>query len=190
MGKRGLTLIEVVAALGIMGIGIVGILALFPTGLKQSEQAANYTTGAILGEYVIEQVRLRQGEITPGSTTAAALTTLDWDNYTHGGTSHTFDATVNPPDGDAYGTGEKIVKQSSGSLTDTDMYSRYEVTLKFDKVLTVTSGGSVMPNNAFDLPSGGESLMQVTVTVRWPRATTEDQRARQNTMTFVTFIRP
>jgi len=201
IGSRGLTLIEVVAALGIIAVGIVGILALFPTGLKQSGEAADRTTGAILGEYVVEQVRLNHELIGPDFDTDRALRVdaLNWPNYNFQGKTYTFDADADGDDDpltlpsgvDAYGSGEQIMKQmpapiQPGDLTDTDLYSRYEVTLKFDTVL----GKNGAPNDAFTLPSGGKELMQVTVTIRWPRAKDEKGRVKQNTMTFVTFIRP
>jgi len=196
IGSRGLTLIEVVAALGIIAVGIVGILALFPTGLKQSGEAADRTTGAILGEYVVEQVRLRQGEIKDTDLTPDALRTLGWDDYTYESKQYTFVDPDDPafPAGKNLGTGEQIVKQmpspiSYPDLTNTDLYSRYEVTLRFDKILKGVSSGNPVYNDSFT--TGGKTeLMQVTVTIRWPRAATPDERKKQNTMTFVTFIRP
>lgn len=179
--NTGLTLIEVVASLGIIAVGLVGLLALFPVGIEASARAGDRTSAALLGEYVIEQVRLNQDKIKPSDSTTLALNTLDWKDYTYGAPArtYTFDA-----DGSGdYGSGEQIVKQSgtpNSDLTDTELYSRYEVTLKFDQIVN---------NNGFT--SGGDKyLMQVTVTVRWPRAFSNAERDKQSTMTFVTYIRP
>lgn len=192
IGSRGLTLIEVVAALGIIAVGIVGILALFPTGLKQSGEAADRTTGAILGEYVVEQVRLQQKLVEDDDTTADALQHLGWDDYTYESKQYTFVDPDDPafPAGKSLGTGEQIVKQMASpisypDLTDTDLYSRYEVTLNFEEIRK----DKTTTNTAFTV-GGKKELMQVTVTIRWPRAKDDKERAKQNTMTFVTFIRP
>jgi len=179
--NRGLTLIEVVTALGVIAVGLVGLLAIFPVGMQASARAADRTAAALLGEYVIEQVRLQQSEIETGDETPQALGTLGWDDYTYGGESYTF----NPesPGGKRFGSGEQIVKQSptpNSDLTDQELYSRYEVTLMFGKVLD-------KDGNEIESLSG---LKQVTVTIRWPRATSTAERKRQDTMTFVTYIRP
>jgi len=176
--NRGLTLIEVVTALGVIAVGLVGLLAIFPVGMQASARAADRTAAALLGEYVIEQIRLQQSEIETADDTAQALTTLGWDDYTYDGKQYTF----NPesPGSKRFGSGEQIVKQNRDDLTDQELYSRYEVTLMFDKVLN-------KDGDPIDSLSG---LKQVTVTIRWPRATSTAERKRQDTMTFVTYIRP
>jgi len=198
--NKGVTLVEVVASLGIIAVGLVGLLALFPVGIEASARAGDRTTAALLGEYVIEQVRLHQDQIAPSNSTTQALTALDWGDYSYGTPSkdYTF---VDPDDpgfpNKNYGSGEQIIWQrqnpdnpydpddphdTSNGLSDTELYSRYEVTLKFDEIVD---------NDGFSNPSGTEHyLMQVTVTVRWPRAFSNAERDKQNTMTFVTYIRP
>lgn len=47
---RGFTLVEMVAALAIFSIGILGILALFPVGIEANKRAADLTTAATLGQ--------------------------------------------------------------------------------------------------------------------------------------------
>jgi len=173
-----MTLIEVVAALGIIAVGLVSLLSLFPVAIDASARAGDHTTAAILGEYVIEQVRLRQGDIEPNDDTDAALTTLEWGRYLYKSKWHTFDATTNTTDD--YGSGEQIVEQSANDLTDQELYSRFEVTLEFGQI-----DGTGVFNDA-----GNHALMQVTVTVRWPRASSDAERDAQKTMTFVTYIRP
>ncbi len=189
--KAGMTLIEVVASLGIIGVGIVGILALFPVAIDATARTTDRTAAMLLGQYVIDQVRLHHDDIEAGFTTDKALKALDWGVYKdRAGNNYTFDATVVPSKGDGYGSGEQIVKQLEHPENDPDAhppglneqhtYSRFEVALDFGKVLT-QNGGAI---------SGFPGLMQVTVTIRWPRAYSDEGRRRQNTITFVTYIRP
>lgn len=199
--SKGLTLIEVVASLGIIAVGLVGLLALFPVGIEASARAGDRTSAALLGEYVIDQVRLLEDKIGPSDTTSDALDSskLNWEDYIYDGKTFTFDAdAAGTP---YFGSGEQIIWQRqnpdalydpdnpqdpNNGLSDTELYSRYEVTLKFAEIVN---------NNGFTNGSD-KYLMQVTVTVRWPRATStnagtrKDQQDKQSTMTFVTYIRP
>ncbi len=50
--QQGLTLIEILLALIVMVLGIVGILALFPPAIESSKVSMEETQGAILGESV------------------------------------------------------------------------------------------------------------------------------------------
>jgi len=51
-GERGLTLIEILLALIVMVLGIVGILALFPAAMESAKMSMEETQAAILGESV------------------------------------------------------------------------------------------------------------------------------------------
>ncbi len=53
----GFTLIEIVFALAVLLIGLVGVLALFPVGLTASKKAGDYTTAALVAEQVIANIR-------------------------------------------------------------------------------------------------------------------------------------
>lgn len=179
LNRRGFTLIEVVSALGIIAVGLVGLLALFPVGIDASARASDRSAAAVLGEYVIAQLHLLHEEIEADDDTAQALNALDWGDYTYKLRTYTFDAGASGN----FGSGEQIVKQSAtpnADLTDQELYSRYEVTLKFDEI--VDNSGFTDGNKKY--------LMQVTVTVRWPRAFSSAERDRQDTLTFVTYIRP
>jgi type II secretory pathway pseudopilin PulG len=204
--RTGFTLIEVVASLGIIGLGIVGILALFPVAIDAGARATDRTAAALLGQYVIDQIRLHQNQIAASDDTAAALQTIGWEDYSDlKGNDYTFkvDDPDDPdtlPGADAYGSGEQIVKQlahpentydannpddPNNGLSERHAYSRFEVALDFDEVRD--EGGDKMGG----FTSGGNKyLMQVTVTIRWPRAYSFEARLRQNTMSFVTYIRP
>jgi prepilin-type N-terminal cleavage/methylation domain-containing protein len=169
---RGVTLIEVVAALGIIAVGLVGLLALFPAAIQEGTRAGDRSTASVLGDYVVNEVHLREKQIQPGDNTAQALTALGWDDYAYWGRQHTFNA--DNPSSKNFGSGEQIVKQDATKLTDREQYSRYEVTLRFEDVPGFAAG----------------ALKRLTVTLRWPRAFTSNDRERQNKMTFVTYVRP
>ena len=55
--NSGFTLIEVVFALAVLLIGLVGVLALFPVGLTASKKAGDYTTAALVAEQVLANIR-------------------------------------------------------------------------------------------------------------------------------------
>jgi Tfp pilus assembly protein PilV len=192
-GRNGVTLIEIVAALGIIAVGIVGILALFPIAIEAGARAGNRTAAAVLGEYVVEQVRLRADLVKRGNSTAQMLDALNWGDYTYKGKQYTF---VDPHDptytnGKNLGSGEQIMWQrqqpdnaydpddpekTTNGLGDQEMYSRYEVTLRLTDI--------------DNKPFSNNELRKVIVTVRWPRAFNDNARRKQDTMQFVTFIRP
>ncbi len=54
--ERGLTLIEILLALIVMVLGIIGILALFPVAMDASKNAMETTQGAILSESVANSI--------------------------------------------------------------------------------------------------------------------------------------
>ena len=55
--KKGFTLLEIVFALAILVIGIVGVLAIFPVGLRASKRSGDFTMAAILAQRQMETVR-------------------------------------------------------------------------------------------------------------------------------------
>ena len=56
--EKGLTLIEVIFAVGILSVGLIAILSLFPAGLKMSQQATYTSRATILAQSIIEEIRL------------------------------------------------------------------------------------------------------------------------------------
>lgn len=58
MKKRGFSLLEILIALAVMLVGIVGVMSLFPVGLRASKVAENYTLAAILAQYAIDEAKL------------------------------------------------------------------------------------------------------------------------------------
>jgi len=57
--RDGFTLVEVLIALAILGIGIVGVTVLFPAALHDIQRASGATVSAILAESVIDDIRAR-----------------------------------------------------------------------------------------------------------------------------------
>ena len=55
--QKGFTLIEIVASLAIIGLGLIGILSLFPVGIDASKRAGDLTHATVLGQSVLNQIR-------------------------------------------------------------------------------------------------------------------------------------
>jgi prepilin-type N-terminal cleavage/methylation domain-containing protein len=55
--RRGFTLVEVIIALVILGIGLVGVIQLFPMGLRSCARAENGTRAAILAQQIMEALK-------------------------------------------------------------------------------------------------------------------------------------
>jgi len=56
--KGGFTLIEIAIALLILGVGLVGILSLFPVGFEAAGRANNLTVATILAQGLLESAKL------------------------------------------------------------------------------------------------------------------------------------
>lgn len=74
--KNGFTLLEIVVALGLLAIGILGVLSLFPVGLDAQKRALDYSNVRNLAEwkmadiyYEVHQVPLGPG-FPPSNPTA------------------------------------------------------------------------------------------------------------------------
>jgi type IV pilus assembly protein PilV len=70
--KSGFTLIEIIIALLILGVGLVGLLALFPVGFDAAGKASNIITATFLAQEQMEELK-RDGY--GGSTLTTALST-------------------------------------------------------------------------------------------------------------------
>ncbi|MCG2711617.1 MAG: type II secretion system GspH family protein [Candidatus Omnitrophica bacterium] len=55
--KNGFTLIEILIALMILGIGLVSVLAYLPTALDASKKAADITIAALVAQKYIEEIK-------------------------------------------------------------------------------------------------------------------------------------
>lgn len=77
--RRGVTLIEILLALIVMVLGIVGILALFPAALQQSKESMEETQAGITGESVAQALTnaLRFAQWNGTTTTYDVVMTHD-----------------------------------------------------------------------------------------------------------------
>ncbi len=55
--KNGFTLIEIIIALTILGIGLISVLAYLPVALDASKKAADMTTAALIAQKHIEEIK-------------------------------------------------------------------------------------------------------------------------------------
>ena len=56
--KRGFSLLELIIAIGVLSIGLVGVLQIFPVGLRASYRAGMMTRAAFLAKNKIEEVKM------------------------------------------------------------------------------------------------------------------------------------
>ena len=64
--KQGFTLMEILLAMSILIVGLVGILALFPAGLNATRKAMEDTNAALIAESVYSSLRASARQTTPG----------------------------------------------------------------------------------------------------------------------------
>jgi prepilin-type N-terminal cleavage/methylation domain-containing protein len=55
--KKGFTLLEIILALAILVIGVVGVLVIFPVGLRASKRGGDFTMATILAQRQMETIR-------------------------------------------------------------------------------------------------------------------------------------
>ena len=64
---HGLTLIEIIAAVGILAVGLIAILSLFPVGLDSARNASNLTTATLLSQSLIERLHMAAVQTPKGT---------------------------------------------------------------------------------------------------------------------------
>lgn len=64
--NAGFTLIEILISLGILVFGVVGILTLFPAGIKSTKKAAEETYAAFIADSVYASLRASASQMAPG----------------------------------------------------------------------------------------------------------------------------
>jgi prepilin-type N-terminal cleavage/methylation domain-containing protein len=142
---KGFTLIEVIAAIAIIAIGLVSLLALFPTGIGLNQQSAGTTSAILLCKEMMEQIKTAASSKT-GATSSEYVTFDDLANTT-GNEWYKFKKYEEP-----------AVAQERQVFPQNDLY---EVSIQFDDNITG------LPNDSnFEF-----MLVKVIVTAHWPRAT-------------------
>ena len=58
MNKRGFSLLELIIAIAVLAVGLVGVLQIFPIGLRASQRAGMMTKAAFLAQNKIEDIKL------------------------------------------------------------------------------------------------------------------------------------
>jgi len=65
-GSQGFTLIEVLIAMAIIGVGLVALVTLFPLGLRSSRLAGDFTTASFIGQQALDNIRASAQVYDPG----------------------------------------------------------------------------------------------------------------------------
>ncbi|MFH1854752.1 MAG: prepilin-type N-terminal cleavage/methylation domain-containing protein [Candidatus Omnitrophota bacterium] len=58
INKKGFSLLELIIAIGVLAIGLVGVLQIFPVGLRASQRAGMITKAAFLAQNKMEEVKM------------------------------------------------------------------------------------------------------------------------------------
>ena len=59
MRTRGFSLIEIVVALGLLATGLIGVIRLFPVGLRASKRSEVVSKAALLAQQQLEELKLK-----------------------------------------------------------------------------------------------------------------------------------
>jgi prepilin-type N-terminal cleavage/methylation domain-containing protein len=163
--QKGFTLIEIIAALAIIGLGLVGILSLFPVGIDASKRAGDLTNATVLGQSVLTQIRAgaKSGELSLSEAKSAFASS--------GGVFKDFDQ---PPSNKIIPVEAQYIPKVTADGKERTLY---EYQVSFEDVPKETK--------LDDLSRVG--LQKVTVTISWPA--TESDIEYRNRATLVTFIR-
>jgi prepilin-type N-terminal cleavage/methylation domain-containing protein len=58
MDKKGFSLLELIVAMAVLTIGLIGVLQIFPIGLRASQRAGMMTKASFLAQNRIEDIKL------------------------------------------------------------------------------------------------------------------------------------
>ena len=67
--RPGFTLVELIIAVGILAVGLVGAIRVFPVGLRASQRSAQISRATLVAQRTIENLKLKAwDELVPGET--------------------------------------------------------------------------------------------------------------------------
>jgi len=101
MRRQGFTLIEVLIAMAVIGVGLIALVTLFPVGLRSSRLAGDFTAASFIAQQALDNIRASAQVYDPGDL-------VDTD-----GDGDLFD----DADGDGLGYYELPVSAVKGSLS-------------------------------------------------------------------------
>lgn len=82
MDKKGFSLLELIIAIAVLSVGLVGVLQIFPIGLRASQRAGMITKASFLAQSKIEDVKLAGfdaiTELPPKILLSGKEGDLDW----------------------------------------------------------------------------------------------------------------
>ena len=64
--RTGFTLIEVLIAMGIIAVGLIALVTLFPVGLRSSRLAGDFTTASFIAQQALDSIRASAQVYDPG----------------------------------------------------------------------------------------------------------------------------
>lgn len=162
---KGFTLIEVISAMAVIAIGLVSLLALFPTGIGLNQQSAGTTTAILLCKEMMEEIKTAASSMKDSSPLAEPV--YYYDLFTRGdGKWYDFKKYVNA---------REVFPQND----------LYEVSIN----QTDNIPGFGPPDSNSDY-----ILVRVAVTAFWPKVTgsgaaANEARRTQNSVKLVSYIK-
>ena len=143
--QQGFTLLEVLIALLVLSIGLLGLAALQTTGLRSNEMASMRTTSTHLAYDITDRMRANPAGVTanqyvlaggaaPTGTSVAALDLIDW-----------YNAVILLPGGRA-----SIVQCDGTSVPACDGLTHI-ITVQWDEMRTGAAGTTCPPTAETDL---------------------------------------
>ena len=143
--QQGFTLLEVLIALLVLSIGLLGLAALQTTGLRSNEMASMRTTSTHLAYDITDRMRANPAGVTanqyvlaggaePTGTSVAALDLIDW-----------YNAVILLPGGRA------SIVQCDGASTPACDGITHIITVQWDEMRTGATGTTCPPTAETDL---------------------------------------
>lgn len=68
-GKKGFTLIEVLIAMAVIGVGLIALVTLFPLALESSRLAGDFTTASFVAQQALDNIRATAQVYDPADLT-------------------------------------------------------------------------------------------------------------------------